>query len=279
MNAPQLDDHFIFIYGLEPSELCSNFRFASVNFQTFEPTERVASFVLWKNMLGLLYSTRVGAYEFDVLRANADHFAKTIVSWHGWLTRTSLELIHRNWVEIEGPLLSQMRKKVVGTFEHVTEPPIDHQDNEPFKKMVPLIILSLKNVSLASALDDYHTCLSQVSPDFYFHAYRAVEDIRSHFGTAENEDGKKKAWNAMNKALGREEGDYEELRELAGESRHANILGAVIDHATAQRQLDFVGSLIRDFTQYLSQPKSADASKVDKASNPHELDRTANSNA
>lgn len=256
-----LDDHFIFIFSLEPSELCSNFRFASTNFQTVQTPERVASFVLWKNMMGLFYSTGVGAYPFDVLRANADYFASAIVSLYGWLTGKWLELIHKNWVEIEGPPLSEMRKKVLGTFEHVTEPPVDDQDNEPFKKMTTLLILSLKHQSLARALDDYHACLSKANPDFYLYAYRAVENIRSHFGAGDDDDAKKKAWNAMNKALGREQKDYAELVEAARESRHANILGAVIEERNAQRQLKFVSSLIGDFIRYL------DASKLDSPSN------------
>ena len=219
---------------------------------------------LMKSMMGLLYSTGVGAYEFDVLRANAHYFASLVVSWYGWLTGKSLELIHRNWVEIEGPPLIEMRKKVVGTFGQITEPPVDHQDNEPFKRMTPLIILSLKNSPLARALDDYHTCLSKGSLDFYFYAYRAVENIRSHFGTMEDDDAKKKAWNAMNTALSREQKDYAELVEAATESRHANILGAVIDEQTAQRQLKFVSSLIHDFIDYLA--KLEHASKIDRSS-------------
>jgi hypothetical protein len=213
-------------------------------------------------MMGLFYSIGSGTYSFDILRANADYFATMIVSWYGWLTRKQLNLTHRNWVEIEGPPLTQMRKKIVGTFDDISEPPIDHQDNDPFKRMTTLIILSLRHSSLARSLDDYHACLSKVSPDFYFYAYRAVENIRSHFGTAETDNEKKKAWNAMNKALGREQKDYAELVELARESRHANILGAVIGQDSAQKQLSFVGALIGSFVTYLS--ALTDASEVDE---------------
>jgi len=128
--------------------------------------------------------------------------------------------------------------------------------------MIPLILLSLKHSPLARALDDYHTCLSKSSPDFYFYAYRAVENIRSHFGAAEDDDAKKRAWNAMNNALGREQRDYAELVELARESRHANILGEVIGQETAHKQLDFVGALIGAFVNYLSAPDHA--SQFDK---------------
>lgn len=262
MSLDRIDDHFIFIYDLEPSEWCSNFRFTSENFQTFESPERIASFSVWKSMLVLFYGTAVGAYPFDVLRERAHYFATTVVTCYGWLTRKHLELILRNWVEIEG----QVRKKVAGTFQNTSSPPIDHADNEVFKKIVPLIVLSLKNPSLARALHDYHACLSKINPDFYFFAYRAVENIRSHFGAAEDDEGKRKAWDNMNKALGREQKDYRELVELAKQSRHANILGAVIDRETAQRQLNFVGSLIGAFMRYLS--KSNNASKLDSKKNP-----------
>jgi hypothetical protein len=75
--------------------------------------------------------------------------------------------------------------------------------------------LNLRHPALARALHDFHSCLSKNNPDFYFYAYRAVEDIRSHFGAADDDDGKRKAWFSMNKALGREEKDYKELVDLA----------------------------------------------------------------
>jgi hypothetical protein len=263
MSADKIDDHFIFIYELEPSELCTNFRFDSPNLQRADLPE-TASFSVWKNMLVVFYAIHSGAYAFDVLRERAHYFATIVVSCYGWLTRNPIELVRRNWVEVETE--GQARKKIAGTFRNISDPPVDHPDNEVFKKIVPLIPLNLGNIALARALNDYHSCLSKVNPDFYFYAYRAVEDIRSHFGAGEGDDERKKAWDSMNKALSREQKDYKELFDLAKQSRHANILGAVLDRETVQRQVNFVGSLLSAFIEYIS--LSSHVSKPDSSQNP-----------
>ncbi len=258
MSADKLDDHFIFIYELEPYEVCTNFRFDSGNLHRADLSE-VASFSVWKNMLVVFYAIHSGAYPFDALREKAHYFATIVVSCYGWLTRQPLELVRKNWVEFETE--GQARKQIAGTFQNISDPPVGHPDNEVFKKIVPLIPLNLGNIALARSLNDYHSCLSKVNPDFYFYAYRAVENIRSHFEAGEGDDERRKAWDSMNKALNREQKDYKELFDLAKQSRHANILGAVIDSETAQRQIDFVGSLLHAFTEYLSD--STHASKLE----------------
>jgi hypothetical protein len=150
MNVDKIDDHFIFIYELEPSELCTNFRFASPNLQRADLPE-TASFSVWKNMLVVFYAIHTGAYPFDVLRERAHYFATIVVSCYGWLTGKPLELVRKNW-------------------------------------------------------------------------------------------------------------------DLAKQSRHANILVAVLDPETVQRQLNFVGSLLSAFTEYIS--LSGHASKLDSPQNP-----------
>jgi hypothetical protein len=81
-----------------------------------------------------------------------------------------------------------------------------------------------------------------------------------------SDDEKRKAWDSMNKALNRDKKDYTELVEFAKESRHANKLGETIDQETAQRQVDFVGSLIVAFIKYLSEPEHP--SELDNKRNP-----------
>jgi hypothetical protein len=201
-------------------------------------------------MLVLFYATTIGAYSFDVLRERAHFFATTIVSCYAWLTGKPLELIRKNWVEVQG----SVPKQVAGTFQSISDPPINHPDNEVFKKIVPLIPLGFRNMPLVRALHDYYACLSKVDPDFYFYAFRAVEDIRSYFGADEDDNERKKAWRRMNEALGREESDYKELVEAAKEVRHGNMPGALIGAENAQKHLRFVSLLIGDFAEYLTKP-------------------------
>ena len=262
MSLNEVNDHFIFIYGLEPSELCSNFRFDSGNFWTLESPVRIASFSVWKSMLVVFYGTIVGKYSFDGLSEEAHYFATAIVTCYGLFTGKPIQLTRKNWVGVEG----QTTKTIAGTFQNPSNPPTNHTDNDVLKRIATLMPLILKTPPLARALQDYHSCLSKVDPDFYFYAYRAVEDIRSYFGATENDDERRNAWNSMNKALNREKKDYTELFDFAKESRHANKLGEVVDQEAAQKQVTFVGSLIVAFIKYLSE--SNHPSKLDSPKNP-----------
>lgn len=85
-------------------------------------------------------------------------------------------------------------------------------------------------------------------------AYRAVEDIRSHFDPSLDDAGRKKGWNLMNAALGRKEEDYRELVSLAEKYRHGNMLGEPIDQKLAEKQIKFVSSMITDFIKTLNKP-------------------------
>src|SRR5208283_2568211 len=122
MSLDKIDDYFIFIYDLEPSEWCSTFRFESPNFHRAD-LAHTASFSLWKNMLVVFYAIPSGAYPFDVLRARVQYFATIIVTCYGWLTGKPLELIQKNWVEVETE--GQVRKRIAGTFQNISEPPIE----------------------------------------------------------------------------------------------------------------------------------------------------------
>jgi hypothetical protein len=201
-------------------------------------------------MLAIFYRTVNGTETFEVIREQAQYFATAIITCFGFLTAKHLHYAPRNWVEFQGPA----SKIVVGRFESFREPPLDHADNDTFKKIAILMPLILNNPPLARALDDYYSCLSKTNPDFYVYAYRAVEDIRSHFGASEEDDERKTAWENMNKALNHNKKDYAELVKFAKEYRHANKLGESIDPETAQRQVTFVASLIDAFVKYLSSP-------------------------
>jgi hypothetical protein len=155
-------------------------------------------------------------------------------------------------------------KTVVGKFEFYSVPPMDDQETKTFEQIAMLMPLILNNPPLARALDDYYSCLSKDDPDFYVYAYRAVEDIRSHFGAPENDDERRVAWNRMNEALNHDKRDYDELKGFAETYRHANKLGENVESDTAQRQVNFVGSLIDEFVKYLSRTPAAQDSKPRK---------------
>lgn len=274
MSLTKVIDNFIFIYDLEPAEWCSNFRFNSQPIWKAGSPSRSASFAVWQNMLSVSYhildvtEPLDGIQIFKVARADAHSFATAVISCFGFLRAKHLEYSLRNWVEFVVPSLAT--KIVVGKSEAYSEPPIDHTDNQAFEKIATLMPLILNNAPLARALDDYYSCLSKTSPDFYVFAYRAVEDIRSHFGASDDDKQRIAAWNEMNKALNRKKENYDELKGFAEKYRHANMLGEVIDHESAQKQVSFVGSLIHDFIEYLSAISTAadHPSKLDSETNP-----------
>jgi len=250
MNPDEPNAHFTFICELEPATLCSNFRYDSRPFWTEKAPIRVASFSVWQNMLAVFYHTVKDEQSFDSINAEAHYLATAIIACYGFLKKTALEYSSKNWVEFQAD--ATKTKIIVGRFEEGIEPPVSHPDNDVFKQIEALMPLILSNRTLARSLHDFYSCLLNMNPDFYFYAYRAVEDIRSYFGAAENDKEKVLAWNSMNKALNHEEKDYKELVNLARESRHANKLGEVIDPEIVERQIVFVQSLIDGFIQYLS---------------------------
>jgi hypothetical protein len=200
-------------------------------------------------MLDVLYSVRHGTKNFEDVRGEAHYFATAIITSISFLKGKALEYSLRNWIEFD--IESEAKKIVVGRFDSYSEPPVDHDDNQTLKNTADLMPLILKNPPLARALHDFHSCLSKSNPDFYVFAYRAVEDIRSHFDSSKDETDRKLAWNKMNEALKRKEDDYRELVGFAEQYRHTNMLGAAFDSDNARKQLAFVGSLISDFIQYI----------------------------
>jgi hypothetical protein len=148
--------------------------------------------------------------------------------------------------------------RVVGRSGGHGSPDKNHKANDPFKEIdQPLLRLILNTPALRRAIHDFYLCSSRLDSDFFVYAYRAAEDIRSHFGPSETDAEKKRAWNAMNQALGQQEADYSELVRLSKDSRHSNLLEEPIDPAIAKRNFDFVRSLILSFVQYLlAQPNT-----------------------
>lgn len=250
MSQENRIDDFLFLYDLEPSELCSNFRFDSGSVWTGGSPVRELSFSLWQSMLAVCYSVHSGTKSFDGVRGEANYFATAIVACYSYLTRKVLEYSQRNWVEFE--LQSPATKIIAGKFAPYGQPPLEHADNLPFKDIAKLAPLIINTPPLARALHDFYSCLSENSPDCYVFAYRAVEDIRSHFDPTPDDEERKKGWNVMNTELGRKKEDYEELKGLAEKYRHNNMLGEPIDPSTTQKQVEFVRSLIRDFITLLS---------------------------
>lgn len=251
MPQNNLNDRFIFLYELEPSELCDNFRFDTKPVWTADYPPRNASFAAWQNMLAVFYNVQRGTKNFEGVRGEADYIATGIITSYSFLTGKVLGYSPRNWVEFETD--SPISKAIVGKFGR-SQPPVGHKDNEILEQVAKLMALILQNAPLARALDDFRSCLSKTDPDFYVFAYRAVEDIRSHFDSSKDSD-RKQAWNRMNKALNRKEEDYSELVGYAEQYRHAKGLGETIDPKDAQRQVTFVGSLISDFIKHLSNPQ------------------------
>jgi hypothetical protein len=242
-------DVFLFLYDLEPSEFCTNFRFDSGSVFTYGSPVRELSFSVWKNMLTIGYSIHKGKESFEVAAPEANYFAAAIVACYSFLTMKLLEHSLRNWVEFE--MSSPASKIVAGTLT-ASDPPITHADNDTLKEAARLMPLILNNPPLARALDDFYSCLSRNNPDFYVFAYRAVEDIRSHYDPTPDEKSREKGWNVMNKALGRKKEDYEELFVLSTQGRHKNLLGEEVNAESVDKWLKFVSSLIRDFIRNLS---------------------------
>jgi len=269
MSSPETDDNFLFIYELDPARFCANFRFDSGSYVRNIIPPRNASFSVWQEMLVIFYRIEKGKLAFDLISNDAQSIVTAVVSAYAYFTGKPFRFTRRNWVEFEGI----SRKTVVGKADQLIEPELNHPDNRPFKDIDQLMALVLNNAPLARALDDFYSCLSKVNPDFYFYAYRAVEDIRTHFDSAELDDERKKGWDAMNKALNREKQDYDQLKRFAETHRHTNMLGEQVDKDVASRQVLFVRSLIDDFIAYLRilelthafQP--TDALKVDNS--PH----------
>jgi hypothetical protein len=248
MAQEYLVDDFLFLYELEPYESCLNFRFDSGTVCTYGSPLRELSFSLWKNMLAIGYCVHKGTERVEVARGEAHYFATAIIASYGFLTSQALQYSIKNWVEFEAPTPAD---KIIAGNLSATEPPTNHEDNEPLKQVATLMPLVLNNPPLLNALDDFHSCLLNLNPNFYFYAYRAAEDIRSHF--QESEKDVELAWNKMNAAVNHKKEDYKDLAELSTKFRHGNRLGEAIDQKSVQTQAEFVHALIDAFISYLSQ--------------------------
>jgi hypothetical protein len=247
------NDMFLFIYELEPSALCSNFRHDSAPFGRSAPPPLGVQFSAWQDMLAVYYATVKGAYQFEAISNHAHSTVTSIIASYAFFTGKPLRFTRRNWIEYQGSLTNI----VIGKSEGIGYPDPNHKDNRPFKELNNLMPLILNNAALAAALDDFYSCSSRTDPDFYFYAYRAVEDVRAHFGSSGEDKERVKAWNSMNEALNRKEEDYDELKRFAEKYRHANVLGESIDRENAERQVLFVHSLIADFVKYLESKAKA----------------------
>lgn len=253
MNSPPLPtlapnteiDNFLFIYELDPSLACTNFRYDSNQYgQANNPL--TCQFSVWQEMLAVTYNAEKELYYFDSISEHAHSTVASIVAGYAFFTGKPLKFSRRNWIQYQGSL----KKLVIGKFENYVAPILGHADNKPFKELNRIMHLILSNTALAGALKDFYSCSSRTDPDFYF-AYRATEDIRSHFVSPEDEEETKPSWDRMNEALGRKEQDYATLKNLATQSRHRNILGESIVQDTANKAVRLAHSLIADFIKYL----------------------------
>jgi hypothetical protein len=244
-----MNRNFAFIYELEPAAFCSNLRCDSSPFWTTSSPIRSVSFSFWQNMLVVFYRTGEDQH-FEAINAEADYIATAIVACYGFVQDIALRYSPRNWVESQGTI----SKTIVGTFEEGIHPVLERRENEALKKVAGLMSLVLSNPPLIRSLQDFYSCLLSVNPDFYFYAYRAIEDIRSHFQDSEDEKDRSVAWRKMNAALKHEEKDYAALKRLSERYRHGNRLGEGIDPESVEEQRAFVRVLIGEFIAYLSKP-------------------------
>ncbi len=236
----------IFIYRLTPANLCTNFKHGSATYAKKKAGS--FSYAVWQDMLTLTYRTLRRDAKFDEISRQADFVVRVIISGWTFFARESIEYTRTNWVEFTGI----SRDIVVGKSDAESYPEDNHPDSKPFVELEKVFAILFNNAPLRRALDDFRSCLAEVSPDLYFYAYRAVENVRSHFQTSETDEDRQESWNKMNTSLNRKEEDYRELVELSKKYRHNNPLEDVIDSEIASRQFTFAHSLIEDFIAYLT---------------------------
>jgi hypothetical protein len=189
---------YIFIYRLVPENRCNNLRYESENYlsENFAAEFRL---LIWQNMLTIHYVDKAGV-TFEIARRRAHLFVKMLMTGRAFFNFAERPLDYHptQWVEFQ----PQIQRVVVGNIGHEPNPDFDHPDNRSFVESEKILPLISEHASLRRALEDFISSISEASPDCYFYAYRAIEDVRSHFQESDEDRDRKSAWNTMNSSLG-----------------------------------------------------------------------------
>lgn len=251
MVEAEIGRTFTFIYEIQPSPLCSNLLYNSKPFGRNDAHPRIVQFSILQDMLNIFYHDPNAGSDFEALAKQVDSVVALVLAAYAYFTGKPFQFTRKHWVEFKASVGGNI---LVGKSNIVSYPDLKHADNKPFSAIDELMPLFLNNPPLARALRDLYACSSRVDPDFYFYAYRSVEDIRSYFGSTDTDEERIASWDAMNKALGRKKADYDELVELSKQSRHMNMLDETVNRETATRNFVFVRSLIETFISFLTNP-------------------------
>ncbi len=237
---------FILVYKLTPEIECRNFCYKTTQYHS-DNFDADFSYGIWQDMLTVYYQCGKRVGDFQLASRRAELLVKMLLSGSALYRPRPIEHALTTWFEYDGKLESRI---VVGKIEE-THPDSEHADNESFKKSETILLLVSAHSSLRRALDDFHSCIAEISPDLYLFAYRAIEDVRSHFEKTVGKDDRKAAWESMNKSLSYKKEDYDELVTLSEKYRHSNALEEPVDPSVAKRQISFVQDVIIRFIQYL----------------------------
>lgn len=238
---------YIFIYRLAPENRCTNLRYESENYfsENFAAEFRL---LIWQDMLTIHYKDKARV-TFEIARRRAHLFVKMLMMGRAFfnVSERPLDCYPTQWVEFQ----PQIQRVVVGNISHEPNPDTQHQDNKSFIESERILPLVSEHASLRRALEDFVSSMSEASPDVYFYAYRAVEDIRSHFQVSDEDVDRKTAWNTMNSILGYRKEDHDELVRLSEKHRHGKV-DEFVDPVTASKHLSFVRGILERFIRYLA---------------------------
>jgi hypothetical protein len=237
---------YVFIYTLVPENRCYNLRYESGNYfsENFQAEFRLS---VWQSMLLIYYLDKSGV-TFEIVRRRAELFVRMLMMGRAFFNSAQrpLDYYPTHWVELP----PQSQRVVVGNISNEPNPDMQHPENKSFVEAERILPLVSEHASLRRALEDFVSSISNASPDAYFYAYRAIENVRSHFQKSGRDEERKLAWNAMNIALNCRKEDYDELVRLSEKHRHAKV-DEQIDPITASRQLEFVRVILDRFIKYL----------------------------
>ncbi len=126
------------------------------------------------------------------------------------------------WLEVR----EHVPRGVVIGYMHQTlaTSPLDsaHPDKARLKRATALVRQLHAHSELQLALADFHTARRELGPYSAFYAFRVLEDVGFHFGTAKQG---KPDWAAMNASLGTTEEKWKVLTDAGTKARHLSTKG------------------------------------------------------
>ena len=75
---------------------------------------RDVQFLIWQEMLAVVYHNLIGQPEFDVISKQADRIVTAVVSSYAFLTAMPFQFIRKNWVEAKGEVVDSIVGKSDG---------------------------------------------------------------------------------------------------------------------------------------------------------------------